>query len=396
MTKKYALGLKYADAYWHEGNRKKLQWIPDAEEIWDMEQFRSDPRPKILMVDCFNPGGDFPCKGDYSWADLIIAVTSEFLGDQFDTILSKARQSLNNQNVIFIVGGKVKTDNSDRVYHPLVCWISHVFDNNDYTPIPLSEHKPYLFDALLGQNRESRLYVFYKLLEDDLLDKNLVSMFRRGKHHYVNFTKPDLDEMLYNEMLNDPVCGDLVLKHGMVSYYRSSALDELELPDVNWPKNDPINYSPAQPTSRYCRSRPKVILDIGMDMPTKIFDASWYSIVAETKYTGNDVFITEKIGKRFVAKRVFVLFGARGCLAYLRSQGFQTFDNIIDESYDDVLNDRKRFDMAWEQVKLLSTLDPLDVYRRAEPALENNYNLLPTLENEHLKIRDFIAQFLPK
>jgi hypothetical protein len=93
---------------------------------------------------------------------------------------------------------------------------------------------------------------------------------------------------------------------------------------------------------------------------------------------------------------VFVLFAARGSLEYLRSQGFRTFGNIIDESYDSEPNNRRRFDMAWEQVRLLSTLDPREVYQRANSIIEHNYNLLPTLRNEHLKIRDFIAQWLPR
>jgi len=126
-----------------------------------------------------------------------------------------------------------------------------------------------------------------------------------------------------------------------------------------------------------------------------IYDASWYSIVAETLYKSTNLFITEKIAKPLLGKRVFVLFAAQGCLQYLRSQGFQTFDGIIDESYDAETNDRKRFDMAWEQVKFLSNQDPLDIYQRAESVLENNYSQMGALKNEHMKIRDYISQFLP-
>jgi hypothetical protein len=223
-----------------------------------------------------------------------------------------------------------------------------------------------------------------------------VSIWRHGRHSYYGQTKDELDQSFYNQFRNHPLIRDLVKKYGIVNFYRSPGLDELELPDLILPKDDPINYTPATPTSRFCRARPTVILDMGMDMPVKIFDSAWYSIVAETLYQTAELFITEKIGKRLMAKRVFVLFAAKGCLEYLRSQGFQTFDGIIDESYDSEPDDRRRFDMAWEQVKLLSTLDPVEVYQRADAILEHNYNLLPTLRNEHLKIRDFIAQWLPR
>ena len=397
MTKKYIVGLKHYDAYFLVGEREKLSWILDADRTDDMEKFKADPRPKILMVSAFHPGEKFGVEGDYSWVDLIIAVTDEFVGNPWTIFLDEAKSALNNPNIILISGGKV-TDptSSDRVYSPLLCWINHVYDNNDYIPQPLPTQKPYQFDALLGQNRHHRLYLFYKLMEDNLRDKNLVSIWRHGKHSYYDSTREELDQQFYDEFKSNPTIGDLVQKHGIINFYRSPGLDELELPDLILPKDDPINYTPATPTSRYCKARPNVLLDMGMDIPVKIFDASWYSIIAETKYISNELFITEKIGKRLLAKRIFVLFGARGCLEYLRSQGFQTFGSIIDESYDLVPNDRRRFDMAWEQVKLLSTLDPVEVYQRADAILEHNYNLLPTLKNEHLKIRDFIAQWLPR
>ena len=391
MTKKYALGFIEADSYYFVGQQEKLDWIPDAEEVWDMEQFRTDPRSKILMVPCFNPGGGFPCQGDYSWVDLILAVTGEFIGDELSYVMSQARRALNNQNIIFISGGKVpNATNSNRIYHPLLCWVSHVYDSSNYMPPALPDHRPYLFDAMLGQSKEHRLFVFYKLIEDNLLDKSLVSLWR----HY-DLDKLEIDESLYRQFSNNQVCGDLVKKHGLVNFYRSPGMDLLELPDINVPKDDPINYTSCQPTERFCKSRPDVVLNMAMDIPVKIYDASWYSIVAETRWESDNLFITEKLGKPLWSKRVFINFGAKDCLAYLRSQGFQTFDGIIDESYDTEPNNRKRFEMAWEQVKLLSTLDPLDVYRRAEPALENNYRLIPTLKNEHLKIREFISQFLP-
>jgi len=401
MTKKYIVGLRHYNAYFLVGEREHLNWFTDADYTDDLEKFKADPRPKILMIDCFYPGSDtLGLQGDYSWVDLVIAVTSECAtGGTLRDTYCDIKTALNNQNIIFVVGAKTVNPpgpgqvDPTRDYSPLLCWINHVYDCNDYTPSLRPAQKPYQFDCLLGQNRPHRLYLFYKLIEDNLLDKNLVSMWRHGKHEYYNFTKAELDQQFNDIFKSDPIIGDLVQKHGIINFYRSPGLDELELPDLILPKDDPINYTPATPTSRYCKARPEVVLDMGMDIPVKIFDASWYSIVAETLY--ETVFITEKIGKRLMTKRIFVLFAGQGCLKYLRSQGFQTFDGIIDESYDSEPDHRRRFDMAWEQVKLLNTLDPVEVYQRADSILEHNYNLFPTMRNEHLKIRDFIAQWLP-
>ena len=90
----------------------------------------------------------------------------------------------------------------------------------------------------------------------------------------------------------------------------------------------------------------------------------------------NELFITEKTAKTILAKRVFVLFAAKGCLKYLRSQGFQTFDGIIDESYDRESNTIKRFEMAFKQVEFLAQSSYNNLLDQIQPILEHNHNRL--------------------
>ena len=397
MTKKYALGIIHADSSWRAGNRYNFNWIPDADHIWDLDQLRADPRPKILMISVFNPGGEIYNIGDYSWVDLIIGVSSELCNYN----LSQVQTAVNNQNVIIIAGGAgTALNNPDRTYCPLMYWVSQTFENNNYVPTTLPAQKPYLFDVLLGFNKPHRAYIFYRLFEDGLLDQSLVSIWRLNTLNFQNLSKTEADNTFNQYFLRELETKDFARKYGTldgrVNFYRSPELDQLELPEVAYPIDDPINYTSMQPTPRRSRDQPANSLYLSQEIPARIYDASWYSIVAETQYNLDRVFITEKTGKALLAKRVFVLFAPQGCLKYLRSQGFQTFDGIIDESYDSEPNNRKRFDQAWEQVRLLSTLDPREVYQRADSILEHNYNLLPTLRNEHLKIRDFIAPWLPR
>jgi hypothetical protein len=70
------------------------------------------------------------------------------------------------------------------------------------------------------------------------------------------------------------------------------------------------------------------------------FNEDWYnstafSIVAETTMWRNDpLFITEKTFKPIAFQHPFIIFGQPGVLQYLQKQGFETFENIFDESYD--------------------------------------------------------------
>jgi hypothetical protein len=76
-------------------------------------------------------------------------------------------------------------------------------------------------------------------------------------------------------------------------------------------------------------------------------------VVNETVFYDPKLHLTEKIFKPIVAKRPFILVGAPGNLAYLRSYGFKTFTPWIDESYDDVTDPSQRLDyIATEIAKL--------------------------------------------
>lgn len=81
------------------------------------------------------------------------------------------------------------------------------------------------------------------------------------------------------------------------------------------------------------------------------FDADWYnhsciSMVVETlvrpgsQYT--PVFITEKTTKPLAFQHPFLVYGNANTLSTLRSWGFETFDNLWDESYDSMLEHQDR------------------------------------------------------
>ena len=64
--------------------------------------------------------------------------------------------------------------------------------------------------------------------------------------------------------------------------------------------------------------------------------------------------LTEKIFKPIVSRQPFILVGAPGNLAYLKSYGFKTFDQWIDESYDQEPDPDLRIKMIVDQIEKLS------------------------------------------
>jgi hypothetical protein len=104
--------------------------------------------------------------------------------------------------------------------------------------------------------------------------------------------------------------------------------------------------------------------------------ALWH-VVSETVFYYNKKHLTEKIFKPIVNKRPFLLVGARGNLAYLKSYGFKTFDNWIDESYDLEVDPSRRLEMITEQLSFICSLDTTQLdtmYQEMMPVIEHNYN----------------------
>lgn len=125
-------------------------------------------------------------------------------------------------------------------------------------------------------------------------------------------------------------------------------------------------------------------------VPVEIYNRTAYSIVSETMTKKDFCFLTEKTAKPILAKRLFIMFAGPNYLESIRSLGYQTFNGIIDESYDLVQDDKTRWTMALEQVKLLATLDQQYVLEKIKPVLEHNYNLFMNTDYSYEPILETI------
>lgn len=81
------------------------------------------------------------------------------------------------------------------------------------------------------------------------------------------------------------------------------------------------------------------------------YNDTYFSVVAETTVDPGDLFISEKTFKPIAYYHPFLVLGQPGILDYLKSQGFETFDNLFDESYDNQSNLFKRIDILYNNVK---------------------------------------------
>ena len=121
-----------------------------------------------------------------------------------------------------------------------------------------------------------------------------------------------------------------------------------------------------------------------------------FSLVTETFFFRNEVHLTEKIYKPISFKHPFVLVSTPGSLAWLKNQGFKTFHDYWDESYDLETNHAKRLTNI---VSLVRTLSAWDLRQRQEfihsvwPILEHNYQRLVELEMSDSWGQDFVKRW---
>lgn len=142
---------------------------------------------------------------------------------------------------------------------------------------------------------------------------------------------------------------------------------------------------PVNHTAETIEDRWKSMLRYSDLIDPEIYNKTFYTALIETVCHEDFGVFTEKTAKPIVGKRPFVIFGSPGQLQALRTMGFKTFSNVIDESYDKEKNMHKRFKMVLDSMYQLSLLDPQSVYAQLADILSHN--------KKHFENTDWNGQF---
>jgi hypothetical protein len=128
------------------------------------------------------------------------------------------------------------------------------------------------------------------------------------------------------------------------------------------------------------------------------YDEFGIDIVAETVFNYPHVVISEKTLRPISSKRPFIIIGASGTLKILKTMGFKTYSDIIDESYDNIQDHEIRFNAVCESVRKITSqsIDKIkqDV-RSVESIIEENFATLKKLQQIELsrlgkKLKDYV------
>ena len=113
---------------------------------------------------------------------------------------------------------------------------------------------------------------------------------------------------------------------------------------------------------------------IGIDISTNhpAYQETYVNLVTETTVSLSTPMLSEKTFKPIIAGQLFVLIASPGAVQFLRDAGIDTFDDVIDHSYDNILDTRTRILSALVQVDRLSQMDLKELYDQIKPRLERN------------------------
>jgi hypothetical protein len=217
---------------------------------------------------------------------------------------------------------------------------------------------------------------FYKELSPGFLDQRLIHGTKSKKFDILLGAQRTHRDFVHNWInfnnLNDKV---------LMTYYHKITQCLDNNPDF-FMETDGVE---ILPNSKLTHSIDRIkyfghVLGLSQVIPIEIYNKTNYSIVAETNFDNSFNFYTEKIVKPIMAGRLFVVISGQHYLANLRKFGFQTFDTVIDESYDNEPDSHTRWSKAMEQVHWLCNQDSSLILDKINHIVEHNKKIMFTTE----------------
>ena len=272
----------------------------------------------------------------YTVTDHVFVFCSELHQHTVDQLISLDRPGIS----IFMCGFVNYNFKQAQIYTWMDWFVTTVYFYNTVQPGLLNEklspqiNKSKYFDILLGCRRLHRDIVHQYILDNQMSDKVIMTYYR---HWNVDLRETD-------------------------HIFESEGLEFL-------PES---NYTHSVHQVRYHGHK----MNLSQVVPFVVYNDSYYSVVAETNAVNEFNFYTEKVVKPILGRRLFVAIAGQGYLRRLRSVGFKTFSDVIDESYDLEPDHTTRWGMAMDQVKFLTEQDPVEIYAKIKHVVEHNQRVM--------------------
>ena len=190
-----------------------------------------------------------------------------------------------------------------------------------------------MFLSYNGYPHPHRIMLTHELKKRGLMDRGLVSLLK----------KPNREDFLQlrTKLNTDDDWGE------SDDYFKKEHLLDVKQDFENGVRFEPLNSNTYQTDD----------VQHSLDFPFEHLKQTYFNIVPETKFftieeNARYIFVTEKTYKALVTQP-FIVLGRPKILQYLKQKGFRTFPKMFDESYDDIQDNKARFDFIMNEVHAL-------------------------------------------
>ena len=184
-----------------------------------------------------------------------------------------------------------------------------------------------------------------------------------------------------------------ILHHSLWSY--NTAREPLDESELDNPLK--LNSVPGwrQRTQEFVRQEPRFCDDLNHQQHNDhhgvnqdLYKQSWCHVILETHFDADQsqgVFLTEKTWKVIKYGQPFVLVGPAGSLQELRDMGYRVFDDVIDNSYDLIVNNTQRWQaIARTLESIVMQMDHVTWFNRCRKDIDHNRQLFLSRQKSSL------------
>lgn len=280
----------------------------------DPTKFVTLPSPKIVLMND-NKWFDY----DRANVDACVFWTSESLA--FERANGNPIVKLNEKDLIY--SSSIGPNNNCN----LLYWVqsfSNFYRRLRYKKfIPKNEIFNNGMLSTLGNSKLHRCYIFCKLVEENLFNRNISLGYGLKEYHIL----PDKNKEIKDQQ---------------------KIYDYLQLNDKLLPSDAlklELDWRLLKKMSNYYDMRYTHLF------PTNAYLDSSLIYICETIVYNKEFFVTEKTLKGLISGRPCIIIGCQHFLKNLKELGFKTYSEVLDESYDDLESLKDRVDLSIEIAK---------------------------------------------
>jgi hypothetical protein len=272
-----------------------------------------------------------------------------------------------------------------KLHHTQLCFLTNtanVFDQyskflnrNNLNSFMISAYVPFLITPEAGGHLIETEAQNYKTSYNDYIYTlpKIKEIDKRRSHYYLCLNRNS--ERLHRAQLILQLIKNGIFEKGKISLFKSSGLDKFAEGNPDY-KNLIVDRYPFI----LDEENPKTVAMMNGYLTKKdMWLNTYFSVVNETSILPNTVFITEKTIRPMLYYHPFIIWGNPKTLEYLKKLGFETFPELFNEDYDQIIDHEQRLSCIMDNINNLCNKDLTEVhkiYQEIKPKLIHNYNLL--------------------